>query len=125
MPASLTPLRHPVKQVGSLLPFDNDSENGDDVPSDESWYQLAGENRARIRNLEAEINRVRERQHELANEVAIVKYLAEQVRNLTSEVRKLSEATQQAVKRPAAQVVAQYVAIIVAIVAIVLSLQAR
>ena len=110
--------------------FDTNSDDDLDVPSDErTWQSFAAENRARIRTAEAELIRLRDRQHQLSEQLGIVAALAVEVRNIADDVRELSAATKdlvaktsETVTRPTASVIAQYLAVLIALVAVAISL---
>jgi hypothetical protein len=94
------------------------------MPSENpSLEERAVENRERIRALEAEVVRLRERQHEFSDTVAVVGYLADAVKSQGDRIEDLTRAislsSQRALARPSASVVAQYLALVVAIAAIV------
>ena len=115
---------------------------------DEGWREFAASNRERIVANEHEINRLRDRVHELAERVGVIGALTVQLGHVAETVEGLSrtvtENTRQsdqriaalaeelsrgladlnlkmadAVRRPTASVIAQYLALIVSIVAIV------
>jgi hypothetical protein len=92
---------------------------------DRELYEVATSNRERIRTLEGEVVRLRDRQHELAESVAVIRYLAEEVRSLGEDVRRLTTQTaalaRRAVERPSAGLVGQYLGLIVAIAALLVA----
>jgi hypothetical protein len=100
------------------------------VPSDErGWQEFAYSNRERIHALEHELDRVRERQHEMASEIAVIRYLGDKVRDLGEDVVALTESVERvasrSVPRPRQSTLAlfaQYSAVIVAIAALVVAL---
>jgi len=55
----------------------------------QEWQEFAYTNRARIDSLDAEMTRVRERQHEMAAEVSAIRFLAQQIKELALHVEKL------------------------------------
>jgi hypothetical protein len=61
---------------------------GEGSPND--WREIAASNRERINSLERETTRLRDRQHELAENVAIIRYLADTVRDLGEDVKELT-----------------------------------
>jgi hypothetical protein len=96
------------------------------MPSTErEWQEFAYSNRERVAALERELDRVRERQHEMVAEVAAVRYLGEKVRDLGEDVVGLTEQVEKvasrAVPRPRPTTLAlfaQYGAVLVAIIAL-------
>jgi hypothetical protein len=99
------------------------------MPStDREWQEFAYSNRERIAALEHELNRVRERQHDMASEIAVIRYLGEKVRDLGEDVVALTEQVEKvasrAVPRPRPTTLAlfaQYGAVLVAIIALVVA----
>jgi hypothetical protein len=88
---------------------------------------VAASNRERIRALENELVRLRDRQHELAAEVAAIRYLGEQVRELGEDVKALTgqvtTVARRAVERPTPagwSATAGWAAVIVSVVSLVL-----
>lgn len=89
---------------------------------------LAAANRERIIALEHELTRVRNRQHEMAEQLAVIHYLGEQVRELADDVKDLTRSmttvARQAVHRPSPagwSAVAAWISIAVAIVALIVA----
>jgi len=79
----------------------------------------------RLDALEHEVERLRERQHNIAAEVAAVRYLGQEVAKLASHVEKLGEdvetISRRALERPTAAVVGQYLGVIVAVIALIVA----
>jgi hypothetical protein len=96
------------------------------VPSDHTRLEeRVVEHRERIRTLEGEVVRLRDRQHSFAETIAVVHHLADAVEHQGERIEELARAVVQsskrALERPSAGVVAQYLALVVAIVAIVVT----
>jgi methyl-accepting chemotaxis protein len=93
--------------------------------SPHEWREFAYTNRARIDSLESELNRVRERQHEMAAEVSAIRFLAQQVKDLAHHVEKLGEdvetISRRALERPTAAVVGQYLSVLIAVIALIVA----
>jgi len=91
----------------------------------EEWQEFAYTNRARIDILEAEMNRVRERQHEMSAEVSAIRFLGQQVKDLAVHVEKLGEdvetISRRALERPTAAVVGQYISVLIAVIALIVA----
>jgi uncharacterized protein YoxC len=97
------------------------------VEGSKDWREVGAANRERIRALEHEVTRLRDRQHTLANEVMAIRYLAEQVRELSEDVKDLTQnvatIARRAVERPTPagwSATAGWAAVIVSVVALVL-----
>jgi hypothetical protein len=96
------------------------------MPSNErEWQEFAYSNRERIGALEHELDRVRERQHEMATEIAVIRYLGDKVRDLGEDVVALTEQVEKvasrSLPRPRQSTLslwAQYGALVVALVAL-------
>jgi hypothetical protein len=96
------------------------------VPSEpRDLAEIAASNRERIRAVEREIIRLRDRQHELSETVATIAYLAAQVKDLAGDVKKLTSQTatlaRRAMSRPSPSLVGQYVGLLIAIAALVVA----
>jgi predicted nucleic acid-binding Zn-ribbon protein len=99
------------------------------MPSTErEWQEFAYSNRERIRSLEHELERVRERQHEMATEIAVIRYLGEKVRDLGVDVVALTEQVERVASRSLPRprqstlsLFAQYGALLVALVALLVA----
>jgi hypothetical protein len=96
------------------------------VPAeDRGLYEAAASNRERIKTLEAEVARLRDRQHELSESVGVIRYLAEEVKGLGEDVRRLTTQTatiaRRAVEKPSANLVGQYAGLIVAVAALIVA----
>jgi hypothetical protein len=99
------------------------------MPStDREWQELAYSNRERIRALERELERVRERQHDMATEVAVIRYLGEKVSDLGGDVVQLAEQVEKvasrAVPRPRPSTLAlllQLATVVIALAALVIA----
>jgi hypothetical protein len=94
--------------------------------SGRSWQEVTASNRERINALEHELERMRNSQHRLASDVAVIRYLAEKVGELGEDVKELTgqveNVARRAVERPTAAVVGQYLGLAVAIIALVAAL---
>jgi uncharacterized protein YoxC len=97
------------------------------VEGSKDWREVGAANRERIRALENEVERLRDRQHELSAQVATIRYLAEQVRELGEDVKELTKqvatASRRALERPTPagwSATAGWAAVIVSVVALVL-----
>jgi hypothetical protein len=92
---------------------------------DRELYEVATSNRERIKTLEGEVVRLRDRQHQLAESVAVIRYLAEEVKSLGEDVRRLTAQTatiaRRSVERPSAERVGQYLALLVAVAALIVA----
>lgn len=95
------------------------------MPEPPELRNLAAANRERIIALEHELTRVRDRQHELAEQVAVIAYLGRQVHELAEDVKALTlsmtTVARQAVHRPSPagwSAVAAWISIGVAILAL-------
>jgi uncharacterized protein YoxC len=91
------------------------------------WQEVAASNRERIVALENELARLRTRQHELSEQVAIIRYLADQVRELGEDVKALTTQVtalaRRAIERPTPagfSAIASWLALGVAILTLVL-----
>ena len=91
-------------------------------PSPSNWREVAASNRERIRAIEQELTRVRDRQHELSESVMIIRYLAEQVKELGEDVKDLTvqvtTLARRVVEKPSAggvSAAASWVAVFVAL----------
>jgi hypothetical protein len=99
------------------------------MPSNErEWQEFAYSNRERIAALEHELDRVRERQHDMASEIAVIRYLGEKVRDLGVDVVALTEQVEKvasrSLPRPRQSTLslwAQYGALVVALVALIVA----
>jgi hypothetical protein len=93
--------------------------------SDQQWREVAASNRERIGALERELQRVRDRQHEHATELAAIRLLAEQVKELGEHVRTLTQqmerVARRALWRPPATLVGQYLGLAIALLALVIA----
>lgn len=90
--------------------------------------ELLAANGARIEHLEGEMERARDALHQLRSEVQAIRYLAERVGELATDVRELTgrieTVAHHALGRPstgALGVFAQYLAVIVAVTALVVA----
>lgn len=75
--------------------------------------------------LETELERVRERQHDMGAEVAAIRYLALQVRDLAADVKLLTVTARRAIGRPTAggwSALAGWAGVLLALVAVALAL---
>jgi hypothetical protein len=97
-----------------------------DEGSPRDWREVAASNRERITALERELNRLRDRQHSLAEQVAIIVYLAEQVKELGEDVKQLTiqitTLARRVVEKPSAggwAAAASWVAVAVSILTLV------
>jgi hypothetical protein len=97
-------------------------------PTERDWQEYAYSNRERIAALERELNRVRERQHDMASEIAVIRYLGDKVRDLGEDVVALTEQVERvasrSLPRPRQSTLslwAQYGALLVALVALVVA----
>jgi hypothetical protein len=93
------------------------------------WREVAASNRERIVVLEREMQRTRDRLHEISGELTAVRYLGEKVADLGTNVRaltdKLETITREALRRPTPTtlgLLGQYGGLVVAIVALVYTL---
>jgi hypothetical protein len=103
---------------------------------DEGWREVASSNRERINNLENEVKLLRQRQHDMATDLAVVRYLGDKVAELGQDVKELTEelhvsvrnvsskvqeVAETAMARPAFGPVSSWVAVVIAIVAVIVA----
>jgi hypothetical protein len=91
-------------------------------------WEYAASNRARVETIEAELTRLRDRQHDLSAEVAAMRYLGEAVGRLATQVGEVAKQVQavsrRAVEKPSPSVMSAYAswaAVAVAVVALVIA----
>jgi hypothetical protein len=101
------------------------------APRDEhELYEIATSNKVRIDTAEREINRLRESVHDLRSEFAALRYLGNQVKEVSGAMHELSGKldliSRRALERPTARGWSAFAAVIsagVAIVALILALR--
>jgi hypothetical protein len=93
--------------------------------SEQGWREFAVSNRERIRHLEDESKRLRERVHTVESEVLAFRFLGDKLSALTGELHSLAQQVEQvsrrAMERPTAAIVGQYLGLIVAVVALAIA----
>src|SRR5207302_757150 len=96
--------------------------------ADHELWEYAASNRARLDSIEAEMARLRDRQHELSSEVAAMRHLGNQVGKLADQVAvvaaNVSELSRRVVERPTAptmQAWAGWFALLIALAALVIT----
>jgi hypothetical protein len=134
-PGKLTEFWYPVPLPDTLGAMPPESESEHAWRDERGWREFAASNRERIVAVEAnaarqgdELLHLRQRQHELAQAVGLVQVLAEQVRNiasdvstLTTDVRATTDRLARVVERPTAPLIVQFLALLVAVAAIVVA----